>query len=1177
MKLKYFKVTLASFLLSVISIVNAEVVLQGGTGASGAGNIVLTNGTVVPAGNGAYFNGATTPASDWVWDAANSNGASNPLIFTFTFSLADYDVSTAELLGLWGIDNVGTISLNGTQLSTAPVVSDKIYSPIGSPAADTVALGPGDNCVDVGDGANTVAIDTSDNGNNVVIGGIGADTITAGNGDNRVHAGDGANTISLGSGANVIIGGSGADTITALGAGDDGNNYIDVGDGANTVTTGSGDDIIIGGSGVDTIASEAGDNYISIGDGANTVATGSGADIIIGGSGADTIDSGAGDDFIIAGSGVDTIDSGADNDIIFGNIGDGIDGGAGNDTLNLIDLGDPSGYSIVFTNAAETSGTITMIDPSAPAGVLTFANIENIVNEVVLTPIQPTAQVVVMCNTVAGIFSPLEPFSAAQGSGAFLPGINVLTFNVGSGDLPGALRASVEVTAVPAGVDHYAVSFDGSTFDDSNAVTCEAVDVTITAHNDTDAPIAPGAGVSINLSTSTAEGFWSNPDVGTINDTGGGTASYTFAANESVTLRFNHTVAAINPNPVSIDINSGDTLAGENPSIQFFDSGFRLIDNADQNIGSVAAPFHQVAGTESGEFYLQAIQTDYNTGQCVGTFADGADVDVFLGAECINPIACAGEQLTISNNGNDYPIATNDDASVNGPSEAALTSATLRFSADSKAPLTMEYADVGQLQLHAKYRVLNDDGSDSGTDIVGSSDGVVFKPFDLIVTTIESTDSPAVANPETTNIGLGFLPSATPFRLVVQSVNADGGLTPNFGNEIVPEGLDVSVNSLVYPTGIGSDNGSLTASNSFIATSTAGEFENTVISWDEAGSFTAIVAIEDADYLGAGDVTATPSSTIGRFYPAAFNLSSDIALDSCAATFTYFDEPGIEVGFTLEAVNLGNVKVDNYDNSELDYVTGSINFAAENNDDGVDLSSRVLAVAAIGWDDGVGSFADSTVSFLRDTVIESSMNSIQLGIQINDTDDNSIALLDMHPIETSDITNCVVNGDCTFRKIGTPLELLYGRLFIQDVHGPESEALSLPFQTEYWNGTRFIVNADDTCTSIARTAIKFNNAVITLDPALTVTVGDGTSTGDFLDIDVTNVNSAAGDMGLIFSAPGSNNTGSIPVDVELTLMPWLQYDWDENGSLDTDVPTATVTFGSYRSNDRIIYWQEVLN
>ena len=123
MRLIFLKAKFAIFLYSAICLTNAanaEIVLRGGTGSSGAGNILLTNGTMVDVGHSAYFNGSTTPSSDWVWDAANTTGEGNTLEFTFSFSLEGYDPSTAKLTGLWGVDNVGSVSLNGTLLSDLP-------------------------------------------------------------------------------------------------------------------------------------------------------------------------------------------------------------------------------------------------------------------------------------------------------------------------------------------------------------------------------------------------------------------------------------------------------------------------------------------------------------------------------------------------------------------------------------------------------------------------------------------------------------------------------------------------------------------------------------------------------------------------------------------------------------------------------------------------------------------------------------------------------------------------------------------------------------------------------------------------------------------------------------------------------------------------------------------------
>jgi MSHA biogenesis protein MshQ len=50
--------------------------------------------------------------------------------------------------------------------------------------------------------------------------------------------------------------------------------------------------------------------------------------------------------------------------------------------------------------------------------------------------------------------------------------------------------------------------------------------------------------------------------------------------------------------------------------------------------------------------------------------------------------------------------------------------------------------------------------------------------------------------------------------------------------------------------------------------------------------------------------------------------------------------------------------------------------------------------------------------------------------------------------------------------------------------------------------------------------------------------------------------------------PGDQNEEGVRFIVPI----WLQGDFDGNGSLEN--PSALATFGVYRGNDRVIYWQE---
>lgn len=254
--------------------------------------------------------------------------------------------------------------------------------------SNTVTAGDGDNFITGGDNDDTVTVGNGDNdietgaGEDLINAGDGANTIDAGDDDDVVNAGNGGNTIDLGAGDDEATTGDGADEVT-LGMGDD------------TVSTGAGDDVIIGGAdfdaswtGNDTPASNPLDpknDVIDGGDGRDelradagsvdenfdqvdsveiftqtsagtTVLSGdnnapgtshaedAGIDTIntdFGYTGDDVIDAstfagdltvnfGGGDDDITTGSGNDTFNSEAtvtDADML--------DGGVGNDTLNL--------------------------------------------------------------------------------------------------------------------------------------------------------------------------------------------------------------------------------------------------------------------------------------------------------------------------------------------------------------------------------------------------------------------------------------------------------------------------------------------------------------------------------------------------------------------------------------------------------------------------------------------------------------------------------------------------------------------------------------------------------------------------------------------------------------------------------------------------------------------------
>lgn len=105
----------------IASSASAATVGSAATGSTSVGGFVMNGGqAMIDVSNGAYTSvpGDTSPPSTWVWDEAGSQSVNTTNTFVWTFDLTGFDMSTAALTGLWGVDNFGTASLNGTVIGT---------------------------------------------------------------------------------------------------------------------------------------------------------------------------------------------------------------------------------------------------------------------------------------------------------------------------------------------------------------------------------------------------------------------------------------------------------------------------------------------------------------------------------------------------------------------------------------------------------------------------------------------------------------------------------------------------------------------------------------------------------------------------------------------------------------------------------------------------------------------------------------------------------------------------------------------------------------------------------------------------------------------------------------------------------------------------------------------------
>ncbi|PKM17121.1 MAG: hypothetical protein CVV11_21350 [Gammaproteobacteria bacterium HGW-Gammaproteobacteria-15] len=646
-------------------------------------------------------------------------------------------------------------------------------------------------------------------------------------------------------------------------------------------------------------------------------------------------------------------------------------------------------------------------------------------------------------------------------------------------------------------------------------IACVASAVQVKACLNADCSTLFTSPVSVDLSNSA--GNWQTDPITLTNGVGtaylrhpaGGVA--TIGVTETVPPRkaFSQTVCKVGNNSSNCQIN-------------FANAGL-LFAQAD----GVTPLSHQIAGVAFNGV-LRAIRTNTTTGACEARTSGSQTVR--LGFSCENPSSCiAGQQFSINNT----QIAANGAASSTNRSNVNLT-----FNASGSAPLTMRYTDVGQLALHASL-ALAEQSPDPAITLNGSSNAFVVRPHTLAV--VQALRQNGSANPATQTGGNGFVAAGEPFNVVVEARNADGQATPNFGKELNRQRVEAVFNQLVYPSS--GSNGTLSGGVVDAATAALnGRQTVTGVSWNEAGSITLRAKLLNDTYLGVADISAKPvSETVGRFYPDNFALASSEVRNSCT-NFSYMSQPALTVNYQLEAKGRGGNTLQNYHSGH--YPAGAATMLTVAQDNSTRLAAERLAVQAAQWQHGVYRVQQNNVSFNRAAVPDGPYTTMQLGLQIVSEQDSR-----NFPAFTLGTDALALSGTLNMR---------YGRLVLQNSGGPEDEPVPLAFNTEHWQGGRFINNIDDNCSLISNSSALLST--ISGTPALSMTgVGGVVQTGRFPA------------QSLTLAPPGIPGVWQ----VEYMAEPWLQYYWRGASANYQQNPQAEIMFGRFRGNPRQIFWREL--
>lgn len=481
-----------------------------------------------------------------------------------------------------------------------------------------------------------------------------------------------------------------------------------------------------------------------------------------------------------------------------------------------------------------------------------------------------------------------------------------------------------------------------------------------------------------------------------------------------------------------------------------------------------------------------------------------------------------------------------------------VVSQTLSFSATDQGRKAIAPITLGNAYPNLRCRVTDANQSPS---IVGcSTDNFAVRPSGFTVTSSLNADASGLNNSSAPALKTGGL-----FALTAASGVAGYNNAPSLDASKVSAHIgSVQIGTLTGGFG-NADPTTGTATGSAFSYSEVGYF-NLAANGIYDDSFTAVdSAVSDctADFSNTADSSGkigckfgntAMTSYFGRFIPDHFALTPGSAIPACNSSFTYFGQDGFSTLFTLIAQNSGNITTQNYQGgfARLGLTVWNVfNFSSTGLPTGSLLSASATSPVGV-WSQGI---ADVTAKhqLSRPTAL-----SVETSIVVQSA-----------PLDLDGVTMA-----STSVAAGTPLR--YGRLFLQNAHGSELIDLPVSLTVQYWNGSAFVLNTHDSCTTVSTPA---SGSGLTFYPEVaTSTQGNHLSaTETAATVSVTN-KLVAGDAQLKFSAPGSANDGYL--DLVIQAQNWLKFDWNSATAGD-ESPASRATFGIYKGDDSQIYLREV--
>ncbi|ENM3888327.1 MSHA biogenesis protein MshQ [Vibrio cholerae] len=702
---------------------------------------------------------------------------------------------------------------------------------------------------------------------------------------------------------------------------------------------------------------------------------------------------------------------------------------------------------------------------------------------------------------------------------------------------------------VGAQINHFRITLP------QQALTCDVADVSVRACANSDCSNTFTDPVTAYLtpnSLPSATGGWVNGSTLTLNN---GIGLTQLRRNEAGTVD----VGVSGSNPTAVAFNNtqcsynGSDFSANNCTVNFLDSGFVVdVPNAYAN--------QTVTGT------IKAVRKDNASQQCLPSFGN-VQKSVAFWSDYLEPSSGSSgfKVLPVVVNGTNVGQSANNAQPIN-----------LTFDQNGTAAFTVSYREAGNVALNARFT-----GSGDEQDLLleGQANFIrVPKALVLNAKSFYNSDGQCPAANMSCNV---FARADENFDLniraeavVADPVDASDDLTiHNYQQQNI-----ALQHTLVQPSA-----GQLGVLGVNEYTHLLGGTTTVAQKVSEVGVFD-FSLVAPTHYLGLDlasanlPIAVTSTGSIGRFIPAYFSVSpmSNVTLDAACKTgnaFSYLGQPfeySNSPGLYLQPKSANNADTQNY---LIDP------WWRYNNQ----WNGRTYSDSANGVNLGFDNLQTSPISrqALNNSGIVLNGESVwyQKPLQPKPVFNSAFDLT----LNASNLTD--QDGVCyrqnasspclgyTFSHIDGAMPLYWGKLVIQDVYGPETQALEQPIYVEHFTNNGFVRTIEDSCTALP----AITGFTLQSDPNnngyTVLTTGVAVPPQVLAEHSAANLNS--GQRAIRFSAPGAGARGVIDsvLDLNAHNLLWLAEDKDGDGNFD-QTTQGRAQFGLYRGSDRVIWWRE---